>query len=181
MEEYLNIISGYMNQYISRTWKIIAVLTLMAIMGGCIGKENVPAQNTSENLSFQKNVSNLNESKFNKIELKIVRLKNFNTTGILNLDLNIKNPRMNETALMIFKSDSGVEGRYRSNITNITNNTWTQEFSLKVPNTTRSLQMFVEIYDNNSVVKKTECEIQVLNLNKTKCNITFEAPVGRPN
>ncbi len=113
MEEYLNIISGFMNQYISRTWKILGVLILMLTLGGCIGKENVPAQNGGNNLSFQKNVSNLNESKENRINLGIVKAKNFSTTRILSLNLNITNPRPNETALMIFRPESGVEGRSR--------------------------------------------------------------------
>lgn len=171
--------SGLMNRSITRICKILVFATLILSLGGCISKENVPVQNVSENISNQKiGSSNLTE---NAIEIKINKGKDFNQTGIVNLYLNITNPRMNETAIMFFKTDSGVEGRYKSNVTNIINNIWTQEFSLKVPTNITSLQMFVEVYELNEMIKKSECNIEIYNLSKTKCNITFVAPVGRPN
>ncbi len=178
----MKIRSGLINRSITRICKILVFVTLILFLGGCISKENAPVQNVSENISNQKNGnSNLTVSKENAIEIKINKGKDFNQTGIVNLYLNITNPRMNETAIMLFKTDAGVEGRYKSNVTNIINNVWTQEFSLKVPTNINSLQAFVEIYESNEMIKKTECNIQIYNLSKTKCNITFVAPVGRPN
>ena len=174
--------SGTKNRSITGICKILVFIAMILSLGGCINKENVPVQNVSENVSNQKNgTSNLTVTKENAINIKINKGKDFNETGILNLYINITNPGMNETATMLFRTDSGVEARYKNNITNITNNIWTQEFSLRVPTTINNLQSFIEVYQYNELIKKSECNIEIYNLSKTKCNITFVAPVGRPN
>ena len=174
--------SGIKNRSITRICKILVFITLILSLGGCVNKENVPVQNASENISNQKNgTSNLTVSNTNAIKIKINKGIDFNETGILNVYINITNPGINETAVMLFRTDSGIEARYKNNITNFTNNVWTQEFSLRVPRTINNLKSFVEIYQYNELVKKSECNVEIYNLSKTKCNITFVAPIGRPN
>ena len=156
MGEYYNwrkpmkIRSGTKNRSINGICKILVFVMLIISLGGCISKENVPDQNSS------KNITNQTVSKENAVNIKINKGKDFNKTGILNLYLNITNPRMNETAVMLFKTDSGVEGRYKNNVTTISKNIWTQEFSLTVPTSIKSLQTFVEIYQLNEMIKEEQ-------------------------
>ncbi len=155
----------------SRLWRILGILMLISILGGCIGKENkpnaeltaqedngggltlvqgAPDQNESVSISESKNISKL---KPNSIRL-ILRPKELNRTGRLPVMLQITNPRLNETVTTVFKPGSGKEWYNQTNITYISNSNWTQNFSIKPNKNTSYVHMFVQISDNGTVVKK---------------------------
>jgi hypothetical protein len=169
---------------VSRPYKILGILILISILGGCIGKENKPnagltaqegngdgltlvqsalAQNESVNISESKNISKL---KPNSVRL-ILRPKELNRTGKLPVMLQIMNPELNETVITVFKPGSGQEWYNQTNITYISNSNWTQNFSIKPNGNTTYVYMFVQISDNGTVVKKAAW------------NLTWKVPVGK--
>ncbi len=160
-------------------WRILGAIMLLSAIGGCLGKDNdidfeVPFQNAYEdNYSIlEKNASKINESKSNQVHLGISRSREFNKTGQLNVTLNITNPRLNETINVIFKPEFGTEGKYRTNITNISSSTWSKKFSLQLMKNTTYVRMIIQILQNNKTAKTADCNIPVLDTRRTACKIT---------
>ena len=160
-------------------WKILGAIMLLSAIGGCLGKDNeldseVPVQNADvDNYSALENsASKINESKSNQVQLGISRSRDFNKTGQLNVTLNITNPRLNETINVIFKPEFGAEGKYRTNITNITGSTWSKKFSLQLMKNTSYVRMIIQILQNNKTAKTADCNIPVLDTRRTACKIT---------
>ncbi|VVB92753.1 Uncharacterised protein [uncultured archaeon] len=158
---------------LSTRWRIVGILIVMSALGGCVSKESkpgaeIPVQNISEeNLSLYPEVpmNTTNISDPNQIRL-LVLSKELNRTGRLPIVLLIKNPRLNESVLTVFKPEVGQEWYNQTTITStIKNNNWMQNFSIKPRGDTRYVWMYVQISENNTVVKKAAW------------NITFEAPV----
>ncbi|VVB90118.1 Uncharacterised protein [uncultured archaeon] len=165
-----------------RMWKILRILILISILAGCIGKVNKPdagltaqegnedgltlvqsalAQNESVNISESKNIS-----KPNSVRL-ILRPKELNRTGKFPVTLQIMNPKLNETVITVFKPGSGQVWYNQTSITYISNGSWTQNFSIKPIGNTSYVQMFIQISDNSTVVKKAAW------------NLTWGVPIGK--
>jgi len=165
-------------RYISGSLRILGILILLSALGGCISRENrpdaeLPAQETSsDNLmlmqsAMTQNISaNSSELKPNQIRL-IFRPKELNRTGKLPVMLQIRNPKLNETVITVFKPESGKEWYNQTSITRIVNNNWTKNFSIKPKENISYVQVFVQISDNDTVVKKASW------------NITLGVPAGR--
>lgn len=161
--------------------KITAILAVISILSGCIGSGNREdanssalltngSQNISQNIS-QNNITlksyatNTSNTKSNQVRL-IIRPRELNTTGKLPVTLKIINPIMNESVLTVFKPQFGQEWYNQTSITHTTNHTWMQNFSIKLRGNISYVLMFVQISENNTVVKKAAW------------NITFDTPVG---
>jgi len=164
---------------VCRWWRILGAIILLSAIGGCLGKDNeldseVPFQIADEDnySTLEKNASKINESKSNQVQLGISRSRDFNKTGQLNVTLNITNPRLNETINVIFKPEFGAEGKYRTNITNITGSTWSKKFSLQLMKNTSYVRMIIQILQNNKTAKTADCNIPVLDTRRTACKIT---------
>ncbi len=157
---------------------------VISAVGGCIGKESrldpeLPDQNiTVQNNVTMENEYRINESKSNQVRLRISHSKEFNKTRQFNVTLNITNPKLNETVIVVFKPEFGSEGRYQTNVTKIFNSMWSQKFSLQVTRNTSYTRMLIQILENNKGAKTADCKIHVLEIKKTACKVTFEAPVG---
>ncbi len=162
---------------VSSPWRIVGIFILISALGGCVSKESkqsvdLSAQNISgvsdENFSLDKEDSMqtaTNASIPNQIRL-VVLSKELNRTGKLPVILLIKNPRMNETVLTVFKPQFGQEWYNQTRITHtIKNNNWMQNFSITPKGNTSYVWMYVQISENNTAVKKAVW------------NITFEVPV----
>ncbi len=173
-------------------WRILGILILIAALGGCVGKNDkagvqLPVQNASgENASGEKvtleqdspaqdvSVSisgqqiNTSDSQSNQLRL-ILRSKELNKSGKIPLTLQLMNPRLNETVITVFMPEFGKEWYNQTNITRITNNNWTQNYSMKlVRNNISFVRMYVQVLENNMVVQRAAW------------NITFGAPGGEP-
>ena len=157
--------------------KVVGVLAFISIVGGCIGNENkadlnLPDMNESQNAS-QNNVtlagyaSDTGNAGSNMVKL-VIKPKEFDKTGKLPIMLKITNPKLNETVITVLKPQFGQEWYSQTRITRITNNSWTQNFTVKPRGNISYVRMFVQIYENNTSVRKAEW------------NITFGTPVGRP-
>lgn len=152
-------------RYISGSLRILGILILLSALGGCISRENkpgaeLPVQDAgSGNLmqmqsALTQNISaNSSELKSNQIRL-ILRPKELNRTGRLPVTLQIVNPKLNETVITVFKPASGAEWYNQTSITHIANNNWTKNFSITPRGNTSYVQVFVQISENNTVVKK---------------------------
>jgi hypothetical protein len=167
-------------------WRILGILILIAALGGCVGKsdkagvqlpvqnasgekvtlnQDSPAQGVPANISGQQ--INTSDSQSNQLRL-ILRPNGLNELNKIPITLQLMNPRLNETVTTVFRSQSGKEARYQTNITHIANNNWTQNYSLKRAENISFVQMFVQVSENNMVVQRAEW------------NITFRAPGGEP-
>ncbi len=162
---------------ISGLYKVVGVLAIISIIGGCIGNGNkadlnLLGMNRSQNAS-QNNVtlagyaSDTSNADSNMVKL-VIRPKEFDKTGRLPIMLKVMNPKLNETVITVLKPQFGQEWYSQTRITRITNNNWTQNFTVKPRGNISYVRMFVQIYQNNTAVRKAEW------------NITFGAPVGRP-
>lgn len=166
--------------------RILGILILIAVLGGCVGKsdkagvqlpmqnasgekvtmaQNSPAQGTSVNISEQQ--MNTSDSQLNQLHL-ILRSKEFNDSNKIPVTLQIMNPRLNETVITVFRSQFGQELVNQTDITHITNNNWTQNYSIKRVKNISFVQMFVQVSENNTVVRKAAW------------NLTFGAPDEEP-
>ncbi len=179
----------------TRIGGVIGILLLISALGGCIdgesklgvgssdqntsgdnltltGKENemgagLPDGNISVN-SLTKTKSASNKSEPNQIRL-ILNQKQFQKTGKLPVTVKIINPRMNETVLTAFRPEFGSEWYNKARVTRINNGSWTKSFSIKPKGNTSYVHIFVQVSENNTVVKRAAW------------NVTFDTPVGRPN
>ncbi len=160
---------------VSNPWRIVGILILISALGGCVNKESkqgveLSAQNISnvsnEDFPLEKEDQNAtNASNPNQIRL-LVLSRELNKTGKLPVVLLIKNPTMNETVLTVFKPQFGQEWYNQTIITHtVRNNNWMQNFSIRPRGDTRFVWMYVQISENNTVVKKAAW------------NITFDVPV----
>ncbi len=155
----------------------MGVLLIISIVGGCIGNGtkvglNLPGMNGNQDTS-QNNVtlvgyaSDTSSAGSNMVKL-VIKPKEFNKTGRLPIMLKVMNPKLNETVITVLKPQFGQEWYSQTRITSITNNNWTQNFTVKPRGNISYVRMLVQIYENNTAVRKAEW------------NITFGAPVGRP-
>ncbi len=167
---------------ISRMWRILGILMLVSALGsalgGCIGRESKPAEElpaqdgNGDNLTLTQNVPEQNESisntgpRPNQLRL-ILRPKELNRTGRLPVTLLVMNTKLNETVITVFRPQFGQEFYNVTNITYLVNSNWTQNFSIRPIQNVSYVQMFVQISENGSVVKKAAW------------NITFDTPVGK--
>jgi hypothetical protein len=170
----------------SRLWKILGILILIAVLGGCVGKndkagvqlsvqnaseekikleQNSPAQGVPVNISGKQ--VNTSDSQSNQLRL-ILRSMEFNNSNKIPVTLQLMNPRLNETVVTVFKPEFGKEWYNQTNVTRIANNNWTQNYSIKRVGNISFVQMFVQVSENNMVLRKAAW------------NITFEAPGGEP-
>ncbi|MCX9012887.1 MAG: hypothetical protein OIN66_17435 [Candidatus Methanoperedens sp.] len=157
--------------------KITAILAVISILSGCIGSENRAdaessalltngSQNISQNnLTLKYYATNTSDTRSNQLRL-IIRPRELNTTGKLPVTLKIINPGLNENVLTLFKPQFGQEWYNQTSITHVTNHTWMQNFSIKLRGNISYVLMFVQISENNTVVKKAAW------------NITFDTPIG---
>ncbi len=168
-----------------KSWWILGILILIAVLGGCVGKNDkagvqLPVQNASgENVTLEQGSpaqgipinssgkQDANDSQSNQLRL-ILRSKELNELNKIPITLQLMNPRLNETVTTVFRSQSGKEAQYQTNITHIANNNWTQNYSIKRVENISFVQMFVQVSENNMVVQRAEW------------NITFRAPGGEP-
>ncbi len=147
-------------------WKILGMIVIISTLYGCIGKENTPDSDNpvqsirDDNLSLEQNNAINSSVQTNKIRL-ILRPKELNRTGKLPITLIVMNPRLNETVLTIFKPEVGQEWYNQTNITYIVNNNWTQNFTVKPTTNISYIKMFVQISENNTVVRKTGWNISL--------------------
>jgi hypothetical protein len=165
-----------------RLWKILGILILIAALGGCVGKndkagvqlplqnasgekvnleQDSPAQGVSVNISGQQ--INNSDSQSNQLRL-ILRSKELNNSNKIPVTLQLMNPRLNETVITVFRPQVGREWYNQANITRITNNNWTQNYTLKRVGNFSFVRMFVQVSENNKVVQRAAW------------NITFGAP-----
>jgi hypothetical protein len=148
----------------NRTLKILLLMFLFLALGGCINRDSEQGtENNSEN-----SVSELNMSAPNMVRLVVFRAKNETLSDVLPIRLEVKNPSLNETVLTVFKPQLGLEWYNQTNITEIVDDTWSQNFTIKRKGDISYIQMFVQISDNNTVVRRAAW------------NITLEAPLERP-
>ncbi len=162
---------------ISGLCKVVGVLAFISIVGGCIGNENkadlnLPDMNGNQdaiqnNATLAGYASDTGNAGSNMVKL-VIKPKEFDKTGRLPIMLKVMNPKLNETVITVLKPQFGQEWYSQTRITRITNNSWTQNFSVKPRSNISYVRMFVQIYENNTSVRKAEW------------NITFGAPVGRP-
>ncbi len=169
-----------------RQWWILGILILIAVLGGCVGKDDkagvqLPIQNASgEKVTLEQdstaqgisvNISgqqmNTSDPQSNQLRL-IFRSKELNKSSKIPLTLQLMNPRLNETVITVFKPEFGKEWYNQTNITHITNNNWTQNYSIKRVGNISFVQMYVQVSENNMVVRRAAW------------NITFGAPGGEP-
>jgi len=166
---------------IFNAWIILGLLILIPMISGCIGRDKGPVDSSGQNASEENlnNHSNINESKPNLIRLRISDSKDFNATGKLNLTINITNPIINETVFATFVPEVGSGVKYRVNLTHAPDKYWTQKFAMEMSKNNTYFQVLIDIAQNNNTIKKSECKIQIYDLNTSKCKVTFEAPVGQ--
>jgi hypothetical protein len=167
-----------------RSWWILGILILIAVLGGCVGKDDkasvqLPVQNASgEKVTFEQdspaqgvsvNISgqqiNTSDSQSNQLRL-ILRSRELNKSSKIPVTLQLMNPRLNETVITVFRPEFGQEWYNQTNITRITSNNWTQNYSIKRVGNISFVQMFVQVSENNKVVQRAAW------------NITFVAPGG---
>lgn len=158
--------------YISGSLRILGIMILLSALAGCISRENRPDAElqvqgaSSDNLILmqgtlaQNTSANTSEPKPNQIRL-ILRPKELNRTGKLPVMLKIINPKLNETVITVFKPGSGMEWYNQTRITHTANNNWTKNFTIKPGRNTSYVQMFVQISENNTVVKKASWNISL--------------------
>ena len=155
--------------FISRFWKILGILVLISALGGCVGREiglgsgfstqNADGDNVTLSQNAQQNVSTgVNESKPNQVRL-ILRPSELNRSGKLPVTLKITNPKLNETVVTLFRPQFGQEWYNQTNITYVTNRSWTQSFSIKPKGNISYVQVFVQISADGTVVKKAAFNI----------------------
>lgn len=145
------------------TLKILGILVLFLALGGCINRSPDLEENVSDNSGPESN-SEINMSAPNMIRLVIFRAKNETISDMLPIRLEVRNPRLNETVLTVFRPQLGLEWYNLTNITEIVNDTWSQNFTIRRKGDISYIQMFVQISDNNTVVRRAAW------------NITFETP-----
>lgn len=165
---------------LSRPWRVLGILILISVLGGCIGKESQPGEELparaggEENLTLAQNdyntsepISNTSELSSNQISL-IVRSDELNKSGKLPITLKITNPVLNETVLTAIVPEFAPEWYNQVNITT-SNRTWTRTFNINLTPLGNSsyVLMLVQISLNNTVVKRGAW------------NITFGAPAVR--
>lgn len=162
------------------------MLILIAALGGCVGTGDkagaqLPVQNVSgekvtlEQDSLAQDVSvniseqqmNTSDSQSNQLRL-ILRSKELNKSSKIPLTLQLMNPILNETVITVFKPEFGKEWYNQTNITRIANNNWTQNYSIKRVGNISFVRMYVQVSENNKVVRRAAW------------NITFGAPGGEP-
>lgn len=159
---------------ISRPWKILGMMILVSIMGGCINKElqpqtEIPGSNISQdNLTQVQEVTNVSDTTPNQISL-IIRSEELNKTGKLPIILKIINPVANNSVITVFKPEFGSVWQEKVDIneTKITNNIWTRNYTVTPKGNASYVLMYVQISNNNNTVVR-----------KGAWNITFEAPGG---
>ncbi|MCZ7398167.1 MAG: hypothetical protein O8C62_00535 [Candidatus Methanoperedens sp.] len=169
--------------YLSRPWRVLGILILISVFGGCIGKESQPSEelptravgddNLTYNLTLAQNyntsepISNISELSSNQVSL-IVRSDEVNKSGKLPITLKITNPVLNETVLTAIVPEFAPEWYNQVNITT-SNSTWNRTFNINLMQLGNSsyLLMLVQISQNNTVVKRGAW------------NITFGAPAVR--
>ncbi len=158
---------------ISGLCKVVGVLAIISIAGGCIGNENKadinrPGMDGSQNnITLAGYASDTGNTGSNMVKL-VIKPKDFDKTGRLPIMLKVMNPKLNETVITVLKPQLGQDWYSQTRITRITNNNWTQNFTVKPRGNISYVRMLVQIYENNTSVRKAEW------------NITFGAPVGRP-
>ncbi len=157
--------------------KVVGILAIISILGGCIGNGNkadlnLPDMNESQNAS-QNNVtlagyaSDTGNASSNMLQL-FLKPKELNKTNKVTVTLQLTNPRSNETVITVFKPQSGKEWYDQTNITYIADNNWTQNFTIKRIGNISFIRMFVQVSENGKVVRRAAW------------NITFGAPGGEP-
>ncbi len=162
-----------------RPWWILGILILIAVLGGCVGKNDkagvqLPVQNASgDKVTLEAGSpaqgASVNTSDLQSNQLRLIlRSKEFNDSNKIPVTLQLMNPRLNETVITVFKSQFGQEWVNQTNITHITNNNWTQNYSIKRVKNISFVQMFVQVSENNTVVQKAAW------------NMTFGAPGEEP-
>jgi hypothetical protein len=119
--------------YLSRPWRVLGILILISVFGGCVSKESqsgeeLPTQavgenNLTYNLTLAQNdyntsepISNTSELSSNQISL-IVRSDELNKSGKLPITLKITNPVLNETVLTAIVPEFAPEWYNQVNIT----------------------------------------------------------------
>ncbi len=155
--------------YLSRHWKILGILAVITFPAGCIGGKSeietgLPSQIEETPVQYTPDSPSSGES--NQIYWTIMS-RDLRTKGNLSAILRINNPEPDETVLTVFKTGSNSKG-YRANITHITDNNWTKNFSIKLPKNASYFLVKVQISRNNKVLKTVEN------------NVTLAAPAGRP-
>ncbi len=160
---------------ISWLCKVVGVLAVISIIGGCIGNENkadlnLPGMNGSQNAS-QNNVtlanyaSDTGNAGSNMLRL-VIKSKELNKTNKVTVTLQLTNPRLNEKVITVFKPQFGQEWYDQTNITYTADNNWTQNFTIKRVGNISFVRMFVQVSENGTVVRRAAW------------NITFGAPGG---
>ncbi len=143
---------------ISGLCKVVGVLIIISIVGGCIGNGNkmdinLPGMNGNQNAS-QNNVtlagyaSDTGSAGSNMVKL-VIKPKEFDKTGRLPIMLKVTNPKLNETVITVLKPQFGQEWYSQTRITSITNYSWTQNFSVKPRGNISFVRMFVQVSENN--------------------------------
>lgn len=153
-------------------------MIIIAAFGGCIGQENkmnteLPDQNISDGDITQngndsnviQDTSRIVNGTVNQISL-IADSRDYNKTGRLRFTLKIVNPKINETVLTVFNPEFMPEWHNQTTIIQIKDNTWTRNYSVKPGPNTSYIKMFVQVSENNTVVKRASW------------NITMGAPAG---
>lgn len=148
--------------------KILGILIAFSALGGCLENGSMsgtglPAKNITEDILDQ---NGFNGTVSNQIYWTIVT-KELDSSGNLKAKLRIMNPVLNQSVLTIFKNEFGNTKAYSANITSISNNNWTKNFSLKMPENASFVLVKVQITEKNKVVKTVEN------------NITFAVPIEK--
>ncbi len=160
------------NTRISKQSLILGIMIVIVAFGGCIGQENnmnteLSGQNISDgDITQNGNDSNViqddsrmgNDTVINQISL-IADSKDFNKTGRLRFTLKIINPKINETVLTVFNPEFMPEWYNQTTITQIKNQTWTRNYSIKPGPNTSYIKMLVQVSENNTVVKRASWNI----------------------
>lgn len=162
--------------YLSRPWRVLGILILLSVLGGCLGKDSKPGGELparvagEENLTPVQNehsepISNISEQSPNQIRL-VVQSDEVNRSGKLSITLKITNPVMNESVLTAFVPEFAPEWYNQINITSTVNRTWARTFNINLTRLGNSsyMLMLVQISQNTTVVKRGAW------------NITFGAP-----
>lgn len=162
---------------ISGLCKVVVVLAIISIMGGCIGNENKPglnlpdmngSQNASQNDTTLANYASDTDNAGSNMLRLFLKTKELNKTNKVTLTLQLTNPRSNETVITVFKPQFGQEWYDQTNITHTADNNWTQNYSIKRVGNISFVRMFVQVSENGTVVRRAAW------------NITFGAPGGEP-
>ena len=148
-------------------WRVLGILILISVFGGCIGKESQPGEELptqpvgEDNLTLAQNdyntsepISNTSKISSNQISL-VVRSDEINKSGKLPVTLKITNPVLNETVLTAIVPEFAPEWYNQVNITT-SNRTWTRTFNMNLMQLGNSsyVLILVQISQNNTVVKR---------------------------